>query len=187
MRISTLFALTLSAASISGVVVPPAPAIQQLNGTVSFEKSPRLIDVFSTFDSVGVWGAKYYFTIELPEDAGEPLQQVTISQRQGGEEIRFRLHETRSFTGTPSDKGERLALQAVTRDEETDTISVVFEEPISPGQTFTIGLVPVRNPYFGGVYLFGVTAFPAGEKPYGLYLGPGRLHFYRRACRFGAC
>jgi len=42
----------------------------------------------------------------------------------------------------------------------------------------TIGVKPRRNPDFGGVYLFGVTAFPAGEKSRGLYLGAGRLHFF---------
>lgn len=31
---------------------------------------------------------------------------------------------------------------------------------------------------FSGVYLFGVTAFPAGEKSHGQFIGFGRLHFY---------
>ncbi|MEQ8386848.1 MAG: DUF2808 domain-containing protein [Coleofasciculus sp. A1-SPW-01] len=188
MRVSTVLALTLSTASLWGMPIAPIHAVQQADGTVSFEKSPRLINVFTTFDHVGVWGAKYYFTLELPENAGEPLQKVTISQREGSETIRFRLDDTLAFTGTARNKGEQLPLQSVNRDDATKTVSVSFAEPISPGTTFTIGLQPQHNPYWGGVYLFGVTAFPAGEKPYGLYLGVGRLHFYRRtSCRWGFC
>ena len=60
-------------------------AIQLADGTVSFEKSPRLIGAITTFKASRVWGAKYYFTLNVPEAAGEPLQKVTISQRQGTE------------------------------------------------------------------------------------------------------
>ncbi|HEY9294790.1 MAG TPA: DUF2808 domain-containing protein [Phormidium sp.] len=43
-----------------------------------------------------------------------------------------------------------------------------------------MALDPVRNPCFSGVYLFGVTAFPQGEKAHGQFLGFGRFHFYDR-------
>ncbi|MGK7873918.1 MAG: DUF2808 domain-containing protein [Xenococcaceae cyanobacterium] len=178
MRISRL-AITLSVAGILAIPVSSTQAIQLADGTVSFEKSPRLINAVTTYSSVRVWGAKYYFTVNLPENAGEPLQKLTIRQRQGQEYIRFRLDETFAFEGTHRHKGERLTLQTVSRDSETDAISVIFDPPIPPGKTFTVGLYPRRNPRYGGVYLFGVTAFPAGENPYGLYLGVGRLHFYR--------
>lgn len=187
MRVSTLLAITLNLAGILAIATPPTQAIQTADGTVSFEKPPRLVNVITTYNSANVWGATYYFTLTLPENAGETLQQVTISQRQGVEDIRFRLEDTVAFEGTPNRKGEGLTLQAVTRNDETDVISVIFDPPVPPGKTFTVGLKPRRNPSFGGVYLFGVTAFPAGEKPYGLYLGVGRLHFYRHGCRFLGC
>ena len=152
-------------------------AVQFPDGTVSFEQSPRLVEAKTTFNNVGAWGAKYYFTIELPSDAGEPLQKVTLNLRQGADDIRFRIDDTFAFIGTPDGDREKIP-QTATIDED-DTISVVFEQPISPGTTVTVGLRPRRNPDLSGVYLFGVTAFPAGEKPYGLYLGPGRLQFYR--------
>ena len=177
MSISKLAALSF--AGILAISVPSTEAVQLADGTVSFEKSPRLINAVTTFNAVRVWSAKYYFTIYLPDNAGEPLEQVTIQQRQGVEDIRFQLEKTFAFEGTHRDKGERLTLQAVSKDEQTNTISVTFDPPIPPGQTFTIGLKPRRNPRYSGIYLFGITAFPAGEKPRSLYLGVGRLQFYR--------
>jgi hypothetical protein len=179
MRVTTVFGITLAAsASIWGLATPLTQAIQLADGIVSFEKPPNLISATTTYNTTYMWGATYYFTLELPANAGEPLQRVTIGQRQGVDDIRFDLEDTRAFEGTPRNKGEKLTLKAVTQDDQTKAISVTFDPPIQPGKTFTIGLRPIRNPSSGGAYIFGVTAFPAGEKPYGLYLGVGRLQFY---------
>ncbi len=179
MRVSTVFGATLAASvSIWAIAAPSTQAIQLADGTVSFEKPPNLISATTTYNATYVWGATYYFTLELPTNAGEPLRRVTINQRQGVDDIRFDLEDTRAFEGTPRNKGEKLTLKEVTKDADTQTISVTFDPPIQPGKTFTIGLRPVRNPWSSGAYIFGVTAFPVGEKPYGLYLGVGRLQFY---------
>jgi hypothetical protein len=159
---------------------PIALAFQSPDGRVTFDKSPRLLDAFTTFDNVWVWGANYYFILSLPEDIGEPLKTVLIQQRQGLETIDFRLDRTIAFEGKPRRKGETIAIESVIYDSETDSITIVFEQPVLPGRNVTIGLEPVRNPYSSGVYLFGVPAFPFGEEPLGLYLGVGRLQFYRR-------
>jgi hypothetical protein len=178
MRVSTIFGTTLAALASFWGVTPATQAVQLADGTVSFEKPPNLINVTTTYNETDVWGATYYFTLKLPENAGEPLGQVTINQRQGLDDIRFKLEDSRAFEGTPRKKGEKLTLKEVTKNVETNTISVTFDPPVMPGKTVTIGLRPVRNPWSSGVYIFGVTAFPAGEKPYGLYLGVGRLQFY---------
>ena len=183
MKISPL-AMTIGIASILTMSVSSVQAIQLRDGTVSFERSPRLINAVTTFNQVRVWGAKYYFTLELPENVGEPLQKVTINQRQGSETIRFQLQKTLAFEGMHRHKGAKLKIKEVSKDEATETISVIFDPPIPPGTTFTVGLQPRRNPDYSGVYLFGVTAFPGGEKADGLYLGVGRLHFYRGTDRF---
>ena len=165
---------------VSTFKIPVTNAVQfPSSGRVAFDKSPLLRNAVTTFSGVRVWGAKYYFTIELPADAGEPLQKVVIAQRQGADDISFRLDKTFAFNGTHRRKQEKLALQNVSQDEETEAITVIFTNPIPPGTTFTVGLIPKRNPDFGGVYLFGVTAFPWGEKPDGLYLGAGRLQFFQ--------
>ena len=152
---------------------------QLSDGTVFFEESPRLVDVITTFSSVRVRGAKYYFTIELPNDVGESLGKVTIQQRQGTEDIKFYLEKTVIFEGTPNQRGEVIALEEITTKKSNNSISLVLSTPVSPGKTFTIGLFPKRNPEYDGVYLFGVTAFPPGDKSQGLYLGVGRLQFYQ--------
>ncbi|MFE1747067.1 DUF2808 domain-containing protein [Coleofasciculus sp. H7-2] len=179
MRYFLVFSSTLAVmASIWGVLSPSSRAIQLADGTVSFEKPPRLINATTTFDGINVWGATYYFTVSLPENAGEPLQRVAIAQSEGLDKIRFKLDDSEAFEGKPGKKGEKLTLGSVTIDSKTGTVSVTFDPPVPPGQTITIGLEPVRNPFSSGVYLFQIKAFPAGEKAYGLDLGVGRLHFY---------
>lgn len=158
--------------------VSGASAIERSNGTFFFDKPPRLVNAFTTFSDTHVWGATYYFTIDLPESAGEPLQRIVLEQTQGLENIRFRLHQTEAFTGTPRHPQQKLSLAAVTQDQKSQTIIVTFDPPVPPGNTVTVGLQPVRNPISSGVYLFGVSAFPRGEKSEGLRLGVGRLHFY---------
>lgn len=179
MRAATWFSIALSLTiGIEGVATQVTQAVQLRDGTVYFVQPPSLVSATTTYKGVNVWGATYYFTISLPENAGEPLQRVTITQREGAENIRYDLDNTRAFVGTSDRKGSRLTLGAVTRTRETRTVSVNFDPPVTPGQTVTIALRPVKNPSFSGVYLLGVTAFPVGEKSHGQFLGFGRLQFY---------
>ena len=186
MRVATLFGITLSLAiSIGGVGVPVTQAVQLRDGTVYFVQPPKLVDATTTYKDVNVWGATYYFKINVPENAGESLQKVTIAQREGAENIRYHLNDTRAFVGTSDAYGglrlrkeSRLTLGPVTAERETRTVTVNFNPPVTPGQTVTIALRPVKNPSFSGVYLLGVTAFPVGEKSHGQFLGFGRFQFY---------
>lgn len=175
MRIATLLGTTLTL--FAGAIAPQiAQAVQLRDGTVYFVQPPDLVAATTTFKGVSAWGATYYFTINVPANAGEPLQRVTIAQRDGSDNIRFKLDDSRAFEGTRDRRGEKLTLGEVIRDRETVTVN--FNPPVTPGKTITIGLRPVRNPLFSGVYLFGVTAFPPGEKAHGQFLGFGRFHFY---------
>lgn len=170
----------LAAVCFASLIAIPSSteAVQFPNGTVSFSQSPRLVNATTTFDNVNVPAAKYYFTIALPADVDEPLSTVSIQQRSGADDVRFLVDRTFAFIGTPNSDRESVNVQAASVDgEEARTISISFDPPISPGSTITVGLRPRRNPRIPGTYLFGVTAFPQGEKPLGLYLGPGRLQF----------
>ncbi|MDJ0716719.1 MAG: DUF2808 domain-containing protein [Prochloraceae cyanobacterium] len=138
-----------------------------------------MLEAYSTMSNARVWGAKYYFTIELPENAGEPLQKVVIQQRDNDELVRFHVDRALAFRGTPHSKGEMLGLQAINLQQETRSIELIFQNPIAPGTIFTVGILPKKNPRYAGVYLFGVTAFPQGERSNASYLGAGRFHFYR--------
>ncbi|MDR9405187.1 MAG: DUF2808 domain-containing protein [Halothece sp. Uz-M2-17] len=160
--------------------IPPSFAGERLDGTVFFDAPPRLEKAKTTLNQAGVRGATYYFTLTLPSQAGEPLQKLVIDQRSGVDDILLRLDRTTAFIGTPNDQQDPLTLGDVSQTEDNRKITVQLETPVTPGTTFTIGLKPRKNPIYDGTYLFGITAFPAGETVDELYLGVRRLQFYDR-------
>lgn len=119
----------------------------------------------------------YYFTINLPPKAIESLGQVTIQQQISPETIQFNLERTQAFQETQAQK-RVLTIKNVSLDPKTQTISITFDPPISPGTTVTILLEAQRNPSLVGVYFFDITAYPAGTNPTPLALGAGRFHFH---------
>ncbi|MEL6786142.1 MAG: DUF2808 domain-containing protein [Cyanobacteria bacterium J06607_15] len=153
-----------------------ANSVTTRDGTVAFESGISLVDVYSTFNSVRVRQSRYFFELELPESIGEPLQKLVIRQRTGGENIDFKPEKTEAFLGGESRKAEVEATAVF--DEAESGITIEFAQPIAPGNRVTVSLKPRSNPDLGGVYLFGVTAFPEGEKSRGLYLGPGRIQIF---------
>ncbi len=178
MLIRPNLAAIVAIAGISVIVPELALGVQLRDGTVSFVQQPRLVATTTSIQDTNAWGATYYFTIDLPQNAGEPLQTVTFNQHEGVDNIRFDLKDTRAFVGTRRNKGESITLGSVTNDKKTRTVTVVFNPPVTPGKTLTIGLRPLQNPFSSGVYLFGVKAFPVGAKTAGQFMGYGRLQFY---------
>ncbi|NBD15329.1 MAG: DUF2808 domain-containing protein [Cyanobacteria bacterium] len=169
---------------VCGTVLLLAPASwagERLDGTVFFDAPPRLEEAKTTFNETQMRGATYYFTLTLPSQAGEPLGKIMIEQRGGVDDIPLRLDQSTAFVGTASDKQEPIALADVSQSENNRQITVQLETPVTPGTTFTIGLQPRKNPRYGGAYLFGITAFPAGDTVQELYLGVRRIQFYDRS------
>jgi hypothetical protein len=157
-----------------------ANALDLGNGRRAFEKSPVLIRSAATFSASGT-PSTYQFTITVPEDAGEALKAVTISPKENAKNINFNVSQSEAFIGDSFAGGTDLSLVSVGGSQINDSneVTFVFDEPVEPGNTVTVSLEAKKNPYTGGVYLFGVTAFPEGENSSGLYLGSGRLHIYR--------
>ncbi|BAT52254.1 hypothetical protein NOS3756_11870 [Nostoc sp. NIES-3756] len=185
MRLAVLLGTAIASVGIlNGCIIAPSQAVQLRDGTVYFVEPPRLVEAATTYNQVNIWGATYYFTVSLPEKASEPLQQITINQREGVDNIRFDLKDIVAFEGTRSRRGQPIGLKDVTQNRQTRTVSITFDPPVSPGKTVTIGLKPWQNPSISGVYLFGVTAFPPGEKTHGQFLGFGRLQFYNHNSGF---
>lgn len=180
MRISHLLAVTLTISTGLLCPIEAASAVRLADGKVYFIQPPSLESAITTFNNTYMWGATYYFTLKIPENAGEPLQKVTIEQQEGVDEIGFDLKDTSAFEGTRRRKGEKISLTAIADRKQRRTLTIVFEPPVSPGKTITIALNPLQNPRYAGIYLFGVTAFPAGDLTHGQFLGFGRLHFYDR-------
>lgn len=169
--------LLIGAALLTSISFPiAASAVRLADGTVYFNSPPRLVGASTTRNSVYAWSATYYFNLEIPENAGEPLQKVTIAQDEGGDTVRFSPKEIIAFEN--GRERNRLTLGEVTSDRKTRTVTVNFNPPVPPGRKVTIALSPRQNPAYAGIYLFGVTAFPAGEKSHGQFLGFGRFHFY---------
>lgn len=174
---SAIIALSLTASLAT--INFPLQASQLTANRVFFRQSPRLLEAYSTFSGARVPGAKYYFNFNLPEQAGESLEKLIIQQRSGFEKIDFSLDRTLAFIGKPNDRGAAIPIENISIDPETRAIEIIFAAPIAPGTNFSIGLRPKRNPQYGGVYIFGVTAFPLASQSNGSYLGIGRFHFYR--------
>ncbi|BAY08857.1 DUF2808 domain-containing protein [Calothrix sp. NIES-2098] len=161
------------------LLVSPALAIRLSNGQISFNNPPRLIRSATNFSSSNV-RAIYQFTISVPQDAGEPLEAVSIVQRPNVETIAFDVSQHRAFKGNSFAGGPAVHLANIggTEVSKSNKQMIVFAPPIAPGSTVTVEMVAKENPQFAGVYLFGVTAYPAGENGIGQFLGYGRLHFY---------
>lgn len=177
------FVIGLAACLGIGSHLTPSQAVQFPDGRVAFDYPPSLIDSATTQRSVLDSSAKYYFDLNVPTNAGEPLRQVVITQRDGdsfARQVDFEADETRAFVGTHRNREEELNLSNVVWNEDEQTLTVTFDPPIAPGTDVTLRLEPERNPRRSGVYLFGVTAFPDGEIPQGQFLGYGRLQFYDR-------
>ena len=156
-----------------------AQAVQFADGTTAFEYPPRVTEASVTNFRSQQRNSTYYFTIAHSERAGEPLQQVVIEPRDGLRfQWPFRVEDSRAFMGTRFDRGTELAFSSVVQDADTQIVTLVLDTPVPPGNTFTIRLRPQRTPRRGGVYLYGVTAFPAGEKGQPQFAGFGRLNFF---------
>ena len=139
-----------------------------------FLRSPRLVRSATTFRGPRAI-ASYLFAIEIPQNAGNNLQAVVISQQKNLEEVRFLPDRTRAFIGDTN--GEEIAIDTVVeQDSNQNGVRVVFKEPVKPGQKVTLA-IGGRNPLYGGIYQFGITVYPQGDNPKSLYLGTGRIHF----------
>lgn len=148
----------------------------QVGGRGYFDHSPRLIRS-ATSNITAHTPATYEFTITVPQDAGAALQTVKVVQEQNLDHIHFDTTNSSAFLGDSFAGGRAIPLAAIGGEMPKDASEaiVTFNPPIHPGQTVTVALDATANPWLGGVYLFGVTAYPEGDQSSGLFLGFGRI------------
>ena len=158
------------------ISVPMAQAVRLADGTAQFAGLPQVLKVRTTDNQTWAWSATYFFTIKVPEDATEPLGRVVLEQTEGVDRIRFNLKRTYAYLN--NDRQQRTPLFLTEGDR---SLELRFAEPVVPGETVTLGVRPYRNPDTSGVYLFGITVFPEGEKVRSQFVGHGRLQFYDRS------
>ena len=172
---SSLIAIATIVVGVNVSSVIPTEAVELADGKRAFVRGPRLISSTATFRSKNNPAATYKFTIEVPEGAGEALKAVRITQKENVDTVAFKHNKSRAFEGKNM-AGVSIPLAAIGGKSEPGETTVVFDTPIEPGNTVTIAVKPRRNPSIGGIYLFGITAYPTGENSPGLYLGSGRIH-----------
>jgi len=151
----------------------------ELGGSTVFVKPPWQVDLVSYYTNVGQALPEYYFTLELDPGAGASLAGFTFQQIRGADrQFPFLLERTRAFVGRPRREGRPLPVRARFNDD-TRTMTLEFPEPVPPGSTVTVAVVPWTNPMQSDTYLFQVVAFPAGPDPQGSPVGVATLRIYQ--------
>jgi hypothetical protein len=160
--------------------LPGAPArALELAGSTVFVKAPWQVDLVSYYTSVGQPLPEYYFTLNLDPEAGASLGGFTFQQIRGVDrQFPFLLTRTRAFLGRPRHEGRPVPVKARFNDD-TRTMTLEFPEPVPPGSTVTVSVVPWTNPMQSDTYLFQVVAYPAGPDPQGSPVGVATLRIYQ--------
>jgi hypothetical protein len=161
----------------ASLLAQTSQAVRFSDGTVAFAGIPQILKVSTSDNSAWAWGATYSFTLKVPEDASEPLAQIQLQQTEGLDTVSFNLKRTAAYLN--GDRDQRVELSSVDGEQKRQ-LRITFATPVAPGNTITLELRPYQNPDTGGVYLFGVTVAPQGERVRSQFIGYGRLQFYDR-------
>lgn len=163
-----------------GTPWPLVSAAQLSDGSTVFTSPPRLVDFVTTNDSANKRDVTYYVTINLLPEAEEPLETLSVELVEGRfRRLNYHTDRIEVFEGTPRDREDNYPIASAEYDDDTQTVTVQLSQSVPPGEVITLALKPVRNPSRGGVYLFRVTAAPAGSNPVAQRVGTGRIHIYR--------
>jgi Protein of unknown function (DUF2808) len=178
--------LGCSAILLTGIVLPanfqkPVTAAEMGQYSLAMKvEAPRLLKVSGVhLEPAGV--GTFYFTIYVPTSYGKSLEAIRISQIPGGDRlINLDAKQSKVVVGQRvASNSEAIPLSAIggSEDEKTGALTLAFAQPVTPGTTFTVAVEADRNPIYGGIYQFGVTAYPVGDSTIGQYLGTGRVTF----------
>ncbi|MEN9259568.1 MAG: DUF2808 domain-containing protein [Thermostichus sp. HHBFW_bins_43] len=161
--------------AVLGLSGSPAFAIQTADGTTYFQQVPRLLRAAVSPRQTHARGATLQITVQVPQDAGEPLQTLVIDQSQNLEALRIHPERIAAVLGDRwQSTAPTVPIQTELRGSE---IRVQFLPALAPGTTITLGLRPISTPTTSGAYLYGVTALASGSRPYPYFLGYGRVVF----------
>ncbi|UFP96296.1 DUF2808 domain-containing protein [Gloeobacter morelensis] len=152
----------------------PGQAVKVGDGTVYFTSVPRLVNT-TAYNRMINFRSNLYFTIAVPANAGEPLQRVDVDLGDLGPEYYPDLGRTEVVNAEGSERRYALDKVVITGDRFQPSVSVRLAEPVEPGNTVVVGLPIYLASRIGGTQLFGITAFPPGEKAHGQFLGYGHI------------
>ena len=160
--------------------VRPSPILLAAspNPNIQFIEPPRLINATTTEKTVEQLGARYFFTIEVPSNAGASLEQVDFILKLGVKFPRFRTKGAKVFAGKAK-KGKNIPVEMVVTDPRSRTVTVTLGKPIAPGETATVMLKTVKNPSVG-TYQYEVRGHADNSQGKGQYIGLGRIEIRPR-------
>jgi hypothetical protein len=157
---------------------PGAVRALELRGATVFERAPWRVDLVAYNTTVGYPLPAYYFTIELEAGAGASLGSLRLRQIRGVDrQFPFLSRRTEAFLGRPRREGRSVPVKSEF-DAQSRTITVEFPEPVPPGSTVTVKLVPWTNPMQSDTYLFAAEVLPAGPNPQASPAGVATLRIY---------
>jgi hypothetical protein len=134
--------------------------------TIRFDHAPRL-------SRVAIVNQKAYFTVTIPEDAGEGLAKLSFSDLdQEGTRLPFNLENTQVLLGTRA-SGRAIGNGGAWVDE-TGVVWVEFAPVLAPGTTFTVVLEMAEN-VSPGARDYGIAAYPEAENSIPAFVGEVRL------------
>ncbi|MGB7087582.1 MAG: DUF2808 domain-containing protein [Phormidesmis sp.] len=143
------------------------------NPAISFRRPLRVTNVRIP-NSWQYRASDYFFTLDFPADAVEPLEKLVFEQIEGADYPHYNPDSSYAFTA--GDRNAQQPLSQVENNTDDRTITVKFDPPVEPGGQLTIALRSRRNPR-DGIYVYRLTAYPVGASE-GQYAGITRLNFY---------
>ncbi len=150
----------------------------EIQGATFFTTPPWRVELIAYYNTVWDPQPEYFFTLELPADAGAPLGGLTIQQTRGSDWwFPYYVERTSAFVGRPRAEGRKLPVTA-TFEQAIRRFQIRFDPPVAPGTTVTTVLKPWTNPDQSDTYMFAVTAWPAGANPSPAPLGYATLRIY---------
>jgi Protein of unknown function (DUF2808) len=138
--------------------------------SVSFDQAPRL-------SRVAISHRRAYFTVTIPQNAGEGLAKLSFSDRNTTEApiLAFDLEKTQVFLGTPEEIGQPVSFDDAWVDE-AGVVWVAFDPALAPGTVFTVSLAVGRNAP-SDAREYGIAAYPESENSVPAFVGDGTLTF----------
>jgi hypothetical protein len=165
--------VTACALALATVAGSSALAVQVADGTVYFNRAPQLVNT-SGYGRLAPFATDFVFSIYTPPDAGEPLQRIDIDLGDFGPELVISQVRV-ALLDRVSEAPPTIARTTERTEAGRRILSLVLSQPVAPGRTVAVDLRTAQISRLGGVYLFGITAFPRGEKAHGQFLGFGRV------------
>jgi hypothetical protein len=132
--------------------------------SVTFDHAPRL-------SRMTTMNRAAYFTITVPQDAGENLAQLSFSDLEQ-RSVPFDVEKAQVFVGERAN-GEAIAFEDVWIDE-TGVIWLSFAPAIVPGTTFTV-MLPIQQNSPSGTHQYSVAAYPESDNSISAFTGDGTL------------